>query len=38
MKLDDADPSDIAVYVTSFDGYSDLWGPFFQCFWRHWSD
>lgn len=30
--------TDVAVYVTSFDGYSDLWVPFFECFWRHWPD
>jgi hypothetical protein len=27
-----------AVIVSSFDGYSDIWDPFFQLFFRYWSD
>ncbi len=27
-----------AVLVVSCDKYSDLWGPFFQLFWRFWPD
>lgn len=28
----------VAIYVASFDGYSDLWPPFFELFWRFWRD
>jgi len=27
-----------SIYVSSWDGYSDLWTPFFQCFWKSWPD
>ena len=27
-----------SVLVMSCDAYSDLWQPFFNLFWRHWSD
>jgi hypothetical protein len=27
-----------AVLIMSCDGYSDLWPPFFNLFWRYWSD
>ena len=30
--------SDLAVLVVSCDKYSDMWGPFFQLFWRFWPD
>lgn len=28
----------MSVLVVSFDGYSDLWRPFFRCFSTHWPD
>lgn len=28
----------LAVFVTSFDGYSDLWDDFFRIFYNYWSD
>lgn len=28
----------VAIYVASFDGYSDLWPPFFHLFWKFWPD
>ncbi len=31
-------PADLAVVVLSCDKYSDLWRPFFELFFRHWSD
>lgn len=34
----DFSPSCVAIYVTSFDGYEDLWSPFFECFWDNWPD
>lgn len=41
--LNDADANDknsneLAVYVSSYDGSSDLWGPFFDLFQRFWPD
>ncbi len=27
-----------AVLVPSWDGYADLWSPFFQLFWKYWPD
>jgi hypothetical protein len=33
-----ADPRDIPLVVLSFDGYRDLWDPFFAFFWKHWPD
>ena len=29
---------DCSIYVSSFDGYSDLWRPFFDCFFKYWED
>lgn len=29
---------EIAVLVVSCDRYSDLWAPFFKCFFKYWSD
>jgi len=29
---------DVAILVSSFDGFSDLWSPFFMLFWRYWPD
>lgn len=28
----------LAIYIASFDGYSDLWEPFFELFWKFWPD
>ena len=28
----------VSVLVVSFDGYAQVWRPFFQCFFRHWPD
>jgi hypothetical protein len=28
----------VAVLVVSFDGYRDLWAPFFRCFFEQWRD
>jgi hypothetical protein len=33
-----SDPRDIPLLVLSFDGYADLWPPFFHFFWRNWPD
>lgn len=30
--------TDVSILVVSFDGYSQVWKPFFQCFFRHWPD
>jgi len=30
--------NDCVIYVASWDGYSDLWDPFFELFWKHWPD
>lgn len=27
-----------SIVVVSFDGYADLWEPFFHCFFKYWSD
>lgn len=27
-----------AIYISSFDGYSDLWNPFFEIFYKYWPD
>ena len=29
---------DVAVLIVSWDGYVDLWKPFFNCFFRFWPD
>ena len=29
---------DVAILVPSFDGYQDLWKPFFCCFFKYWPD
>jgi hypothetical protein len=29
---------DVGVLVVSWDGYADLWTPFFRCFFRQWSN
>lgn len=29
---------DISILVVSFDGYGDLWRPFFHCFFKYWPD
>jgi len=29
---------DVAILVASFDGYKDLWEPFFGCFFKYWPD
>ena len=31
-------PDRLTVYVSSCDGYSDCWGPFFRLFARYWPD
>jgi len=28
----------MVIYVSSFDDYSDVWFPFFQCFFKYWND
>ncbi len=28
----------LAIYISSFDGYKDLWPPFFSIFDKHWSE
>jgi hypothetical protein len=33
-----ADHKDVAVFVMSFDGASDVWGPFFKLFFKFWPD
>lgn len=30
--------NDLAIFITSFDGYSDLWNPFFEIFNYYWGD
>ena len=30
--------TDICILIPSWDGYSDLWQPFFHCFHRYWPD
>ncbi len=30
--------NDVAILVPSFDGYEDLWKPFFACFFKYWPD
>lgn len=30
--------SELSILVVSFDGYSDLWRPFFHCFFKYWPD
>lgn len=27
-----------SIVISSFDGYSDAWRPFFELFWRYWPD
>jgi hypothetical protein len=29
---------DISILIVSCDAYSDLWDPFFQCFFKYWKD
>ena len=29
---------DVAILVPSFDGYRDVWEPFFRCFFKFWPD
>lgn len=31
-------PKDPAVLVVSWDGYADVWAPFFHCFFKYWPD
>lgn len=31
-------PEKTAILIASCDKYSDLWAPFFHCFWRNWPD
>jgi hypothetical protein len=31
-------PGDIPLLVLSFDGYEDIWRPFFSFFWQSWPD
>jgi hypothetical protein len=33
-----SDDRDVAILVISCDAYQDLWGPFFQCFFKYWPD
>ena len=28
----------LAIYISSYDGAADTWGPFFNYFFRHWAD
>lgn len=30
--------NECVIYVASWDGYADLWGPFFEFFWKYWPD
>lgn len=30
--------ADVAVLVVSWDGYQDVWKPFFHCFFKYWPD
>lgn len=30
--------SDVAILILSCDKYQDLWGPFFNLFWKNWPD
>jgi hypothetical protein len=32
------DPGQVAILVSSFDGYRDAWDPFFTLFFRYWPD
>ena len=32
------DDQHVAILVVSFDGYQDVWEPFFHCFFKYWPD
>ena len=38
MANSDSFPDNCAVVVSSFDGFVDLWHPFFTLLFRHWPD
>ena len=34
----DTNTQDLCVYISSFDGYSDVWDTFFDIFFKYWPD
>jgi hypothetical protein len=38
MDVSNSSTPRVSIIVVSFDGYSDLWDPFFQCFFKFWPD
>ena len=30
--------NDVVILVPSWDGYQDVWQPFFHCFFKYWPD
>lgn len=37
-KLNCINDNNVAILIPSFDGYQDLWKPFFHCLFKYWPD